>query len=183
MRGEPTHRVTSIHVFGSYLTDRDSLGDIDITIELERRHDDWEQHEVVNEARIRASGRRLSHIDWLCFGEREVGSGCLRVPQKGRRTGGKLINVPVLPELAEAIAATPVIGTQTFLLTSFGRPYASAKALGNKMAEWCEQAGLPPLIGEKGKKKNLRAHGLRKLALKRFADPRCVAVIPGATRR
>jgi hypothetical protein len=95
------------------------------------------------------------------------------LPQKGRRTGGKLINVPVLPVLAEAIAATPEIGTRTFLLTSFGKSYASAKALGNKMAEWCEQADLPPLIDDKGKKKNLRAHGLRKLALKRIAAVAC----------
>ncbi len=59
-RGELTDRVASIHVFGSYSSDTDSLGDIDITIELERRHDDWEQHEAVNEARIEASGRRKS---------------------------------------------------------------------------------------------------------------------------
>jgi predicted nucleotidyltransferase len=56
-RGELTHHIASIHVFGSYLTDSDSLGDIDITIELERRHDDWENHNAVNQARIRASGR------------------------------------------------------------------------------------------------------------------------------
>jgi hypothetical protein len=43
-RGELTERVASIHVFGSYLTDSDSLGDINITIELERRHDDWDGH-------------------------------------------------------------------------------------------------------------------------------------------
>jgi len=72
-RGELTHCIASIHVFGSYLTDSDGLGDIDITVELERRHDDWEQHEAVNEARIKASGRdRLSHLDRLSFGEQEV---------------------------------------------------------------------------------------------------------------
>ena len=48
-------------------------------------------------------------------------------PQKGRRTGGKLIDVPVLPKLAEAIAATPVIGTKTFLVTAFGKPFASPR--------------------------------------------------------
>jgi predicted nucleotidyltransferase len=72
-RGELTECVASIYVFGSYLTDSDSLGDIDITIELERRHDDWEHHEAVNEARIKASGRdNLSFIDRLGFGEHEV---------------------------------------------------------------------------------------------------------------
>jgi hypothetical protein len=70
------------------------------------------------------------------------------LPQKGRRTGGKLINVPVLPELAdEAIAATPLIGSKTFLATSFGKSHASAKALGNKMAGWCE---LDPMIKTHG---------------------------------
>jgi hypothetical protein len=34
-RGELTHHIASIHVFGSYLTDSDSLGDIDIDITID----------------------------------------------------------------------------------------------------------------------------------------------------
>jgi predicted nucleotidyltransferase len=72
-RGDLTHHIASIHVFGSYLTDSDTLGDIDITIDLERRHDDWEQHTAANQARIKAlGGHSLSLVDRLFFGEHEV---------------------------------------------------------------------------------------------------------------
>ena len=34
----------------------------------------------------------------------------------------------------------------TFLLTEHGRPFKSAAAFGNKFADWCEQAGLTPVL-------------------------------------
>ena len=33
----------------------------------------------------------------------------------------------------------------TFLLTEYGRPFASAAAFGNKFADWCDAAGLEPV--------------------------------------
>ena len=38
----------------------------------------------------------------------------------------------------------------TFLLTEHGRPFKSAAAFGNKFADWCEQAGLTPVLCEAG---------------------------------
>src|SRR5215813_4339397 len=37
-------------------------------------------------------------------------------PQKGRRTGGNLVTVPIHPDLAAAIAAMPMVGADTFLV-------------------------------------------------------------------
>jgi hypothetical protein len=53
-------------------------------------------------------------------------------PQKGRRTGGNYVTVPLHEDLAAAIAATPVIGSDTYLVTSFGKPF-TANGFGNKM--------------------------------------------------
>ena len=52
-----------------------------------------------------------------------------------------------------------------FLLTEHGRPFKSAAAFGNKFADWCDAAGLQPVLCDDGKTRNFRAHGLRKAAL------------------
>lgn len=104
------------------------------------------------------------------------------LPQKGRRTGGNRVNVPVHPDLAAAIAAMPVIGSETYLLTETGKPF-TVKWLGKKMREWCDAAGVPPLIDESGRSKNIASHGLRKLCLTRLAEADCnvfqIAAISG----
>lgn len=58
---------------------------------------------------------------------------------------------PILPALADAIRRTP-IGLQTFLVTSHGKPFTDA-GFGNKVRDWCDQAGLPECT----------AHGLKKI--------------------
>ena len=55
---------------------------------------------------------------------------------------------PILPPLLEAIRRTP-IGLQTFLVTSFGKPYIHAG-----LGKWCNEAGLP----------ECSSHGLKKAA-------------------
>jgi hypothetical protein len=52
--------------------------------------------------------------------------------------------------LCDIIDATPGIGTETFLVTQYGKPF-TAPGFGNKMAEWCKQARLP----------GLNSHGIR----------------------
>jgi integrase len=44
-------------------------------------------------------------------------------------------------------------------VTSFGKPF-TANGFGNKMREWCDEAGLPECT----------SHGLRKLCLVRLAE-------------
>ena len=46
-------------------------------------------------------------------------------PQKTSRTGGKLITVPLHPDTRVMIAATPLTSTDTFLVTSFGKPFTT----------------------------------------------------------
>ena len=80
--------------------------------------------------------------DVVRIGPRHIRDGELTdfQPQKTSRTGGKLITVPLLEETKALIAATPLTGTETFLVTSFGKPF-TANGFGNKMAEWCKEAG------------------------------------------
>ncbi len=47
----------------------------------------------------------------------------------------------------------------TFLQTSFGKSF-SANGFGNRMRQWCDEAGLP----------QCSSHGLRKLMAKRLAE-------------
>ena len=65
--------------------------------------------------------------------------------------------------------ATNVLAT-SFLTTSFGKPFASAAALGNAFADWCDDAGLRPVLCLDGKMWSYRLHGLRKASLQRLAD-------------
>jgi integrase len=77
--------------------------------------------------------------DWLAF-----------VPRKTRHVRADLSEKPILPPLAAALAASP-LGTVTFLETQYRRRF-SDKGIGNKMRQWCDEAGLP----------HCTAHGLRK---------------------
>ena len=56
-----------------------------------------------------------------------------------------------------------------------GRPFKSAAAFGNKFADWCNAAGLEPVLCDDGKTRNYRAHGLRKAALTQLAHNGCTA--------
>lgn len=56
----------------------------------------------------------------------------------------------MLPVLQKTIEECPV-GNLTFLVTAFDKPF-TVNGLGNKMAVWCDQAGLP----------HCSTHGLRK---------------------
>jgi integrase/recombinase XerD len=72
------------------------------------------------------------------------------------------LDIPVAEPLAATIAATPMIGVKTFLVTEYGRPFTPA-GFGNKFREWCDEAGLP----------HCTAHGLRKAFLRRMAEAGC----------
>lgn len=62
------------------------------------------------------------------------------------------LDLPILADLQTAIDATPC-GPTTYLVTDYGKPF-SIKGLGQKMRQWCDEAGLP----------KCSAHGLRKAA-------------------
>jgi integrase len=107
------------------------------------------------------------------------GKLCWR-PHKTLRTTGKLLKIRMLPELRAALEALPkqarADGVLTFLVTDYGKPFASAAAFGNKFADWCKAAGLKPVLCADGQTRNYRAHGLRKAALRILAHAGATSV-------
>lgn len=69
--GELLHYVTEVRVFGSYLTDSDDLGDLDVAIKMERKliAGEWVK---AAQALADKSGRTLSFFHRLTFPETEV---------------------------------------------------------------------------------------------------------------
>lgn len=89
--------------------------------------------------------------DMVTFGRQHVKDGWLRhVPRKTRYRRVTQSEKPVLPRLAEIIAASPT-GDLTFLVTSFGKPFTPA-GFSNWFRKRCDEADLP----------HCSAHGLRK---------------------
>jgi integrase len=117
-----------------------------------------------------AARRHDAHV----IGQQHIKNGKLVWrPHKTQRTTGKSLSIRVMPELQAALDAIPegtrADGEMTFLVTDYGRAFASAAALGNKFGDWCRAAGLKPVVCDDGKTRNYRAHGLRKTALRTLA--------------
>jgi integrase/recombinase XerD len=110
------------------------------------------------------------------IGSQHLRNGCLSWrPSKTSQSTGKVLTIRVLPELQAALDAMPHSDALAFLLTDYGRPFASSAAFGNKFADWCNLAGLEPVVCEDGKTRNYRAHGLRKAALNQLVHAGCTA--------
>jgi integrase len=77
------------------------------------------------------------------------------------KTGAEM-DIPLAAPLAEVIAKTTMIGTKTYLVTDYGKPF-SASGFGNWFRERCNEAGLS----------QCSAHGLRKAFLRRMAEVGC----------
>jgi len=110
--------------------------------------------------------------DIVRMGPQHVRDGMITVrAQKTSRTTGKVLRIPVHRTLAELLVAAPTKHL-TFLITRAGAPF-SAAGFGNKMREWCDEAGLPQCT----------AHGLRKAECRRLAEAGCseheIAAISG----
>ena len=95
------------------------------------------------------TGQRRSDV--VLFGRQHVRNGWLRfTQQKNRNRKPITLELPVLPALQEIIEASRT-GDLTFLVTEHGQPF-TANGFGNKLRQWCDEAGLP----------HCTAHGLRK---------------------
>jgi integrase len=77
------------------------------------------------------------------------------------KTGAEM-EIPVAAPLANIIAATNMIGTKSFLVTDYGKPFTAA-GFGGWFRDRCNEAGLP----------RCTAHGLRKAFLRRMAEAGC----------
>jgi integrase len=91
-------------------------------------------------------GHRRSDVATVKWTDLEVAAG--NVVQSKT---GKALWIPLHPELAKALEATPRRG-EYVVLTQYGQPF-SVKALGMRMQDWTKQAGLAP---------GHTLHGLRK---------------------
>ena len=90
--------------------------------------------------------------DLVRLGKQHMRDGWIRYNQtKGSKKHPKVIEVPMLPELAAEIEAGGIGKQLTFVQTQHGKPYTAA-GFGNWFRRMCDQAGLP----------HCSAHGLRK---------------------
>jgi integrase len=89
--------------------------------------------------------------DVVALGRQHVRDGVIRfVPLKTRRKKMHAIEIPIMPELARIIEASPT-GNFTFLMTEWGKPF-TANGFGGWFRDRCNEAGLP----------QCSPHGLRK---------------------
>lgn len=122
-------------------------------------------HEVGTKARLALAlllytGQRRSDI--VVLGRQHVKDGWLRFTQfKNRNRKPVRLEIPVVPELARIIAASPT-GDMTFLVTEFDKPFTS-NGFGNWFRKRCDEAGIT----------DLSAHGLRKASAARLAELGC----------
>jgi integrase len=121
-----------------------------------------ERHPIGTRARLALAlllytGQRRSDV--VLFGRQHVKDGRLVFTQeKNKRRRPVRLEIPILPELQRIIDASPT-GDLTFLVTAFGRPFTT-NGFGNKMRDWCTQAGIP----------HCSSHGLRKAMASRLAE-------------
>lgn len=83
------------------------------------------------------------------------GIACLKTEKSKFQTD---VYIPICPELAESIAATPHCDS-AFVTSVIGKPYTK-ESLGNNFRDWCDAAGLD----------GFSAHGLRKTSATEAAD-------------
>ena len=81
--------------------------------------------------------------------------------KKNRERKPVTLAIPLHPELQSILDAT-TIGSTSFLITEFGRPFSEG-GFGNRFRKWCDEAGL----------KGLSVHGLRKAAAAKLAEAGC----------
>lgn len=108
------------------------------------------------------TGQRISDV--ASFGPLNVREGRLvYVQHKGRGRQIKRRSLPLVEPLQKILAASP-LGETTWLETEYRKPF-SIKGLGNKMRQWCDEAGL----------RELSAHGIRKATGIMAAERGCTA--------
>jgi site-specific recombinase XerD len=103
------------------------------------------------------TGAGQARGDTVRMGRQHVREGVLKI-RRGKTN--VLVEMPVLPEVQEALDAMPPAEHLTFLTTEAGKSFTAA-GFGNWFCDRCREAGLP---------KKYAAHGLRKAAATRHAD-------------
>jgi integrase len=104
-------------------------------------------------------GQRRSDI--VRLGPQHVRDGTIYIRQQKTKMAklDEVLEIPVVPDLAAALAATPT-SHLTFLVTEYGKPHTAA-GFGNAFRDWCRAAGMP---------RHCTSHGLRKACCRRLAE-------------
>lgn len=105
---------------------------------------------------------RISDAVWLGRKQEFTLQGIRGLGWQPRKKGSKFVRIPMMPQLVEATRAQTVQG-KTYLLTDYGKPFASADSLGTKFRKWCDAAGLY----------HLSSHGIRKAGGHILAEGGC----------
>lgn len=104
------------------------------------------------------TGARRSDV--VRLGRQHMSSGTLAWNQfKSAGKNTERVEVPILPELRDAIDAMPMTGMH-FITTAHGKPFSVA-GFGNRFKEWAREANLP---------NECAIHGLRKALGARLAE-------------
>jgi integrase len=154
------------------LIDADPTAGIVIKLPKSDGHATWSEEQIAQfEARWPLGTRErllfalLLHTGQRCSDVIKLGPASIvngAFPIKQQKTGAK-VRIPVLPELAAAIAACEVVGFHTFLATKTGKPL-NQRDLNKWFRQACNEAGLPDTCVP---------HGLRKALCRRLAQARC----------
>ncbi|SMC75946.1 tyrosine-type recombinase/integrase [Novosphingobium sp. B1] len=104
-------------------------------------------------------------VDTIHLGPQHVRGGKFVIRQTKT---GKVLRLPIAPQLLTAINAMPPSDGLCFILTEWGKPF-TVKGFGNWFRDQCNAAGLP----------RCTAHGLRKATMRRMAEQQ----MPNATMK
>jgi len=120
----------------------------------------YERHPVGTKARLAMdlmlwTGQRRG--DAIKLGKNKLVDGGVLFKQ-GK--GGKVLWLPLAPQLVRSIVAVPKVeGQEAYLVHAYGQPFKNA-SFGNWFRDRCNEAGLP----------QCSAHGLRKAMMRRLAE-------------
>jgi integrase len=125
-------------------------------LQYERRHPVGTKARLALDLLLYTAQRRT---DVIALGPANLRNG--RFTYTASKNGAEM-DIPMAEPLAVTIAATPMIGVKTYLVTDYGKPFTPA-GFGNWFRERCNEAELP----------QCSAHGLRKAFLRRMAEAGC----------
>ena len=111
-----------------------------------------------------ATHSRIGDAPTLGPGNEADYEGVRFIQWQPQKKGSAFVSIPMEDILAEELSLHGVRGT--YLVTEYGRPFASSGSLDNRVRKWVIAAGLYKLVtnenGEEVKKATRSQHGLRK---------------------
>ena len=105
---------------------------------------------------------RIGDARWLGFDQQVMWSGKRFLEWQPEKRGSVLVQVPILPQLADMIDSLPH-REGPFMRTAYGDPFASADSMSAAFCKWSRQAGL----------EGRSAHGIRKAVGHLLAQQGC----------